>query len=87
MTRENLISRERHQTSPTYSHVAKVFLESEVQRKGNKQPKKCEFSAKSCVFSEATDSEHKTIQILQRKGQSKISTDLSSLGQEPTFKM
>ena len=34
-------------------------------------------------FSAATDSEHKIIQILQRKGQNKIWTELSSLGQEP----
>ena len=38
------------------------------------------------VFSVATDSEHKIIQILHRKGQNKIWTELSSLGQEPTFK-
>ena len=38
-------------------------------------------------FSAATDSEHKIIQILNRKGQNKIWTELSSLGQEPTFKI
>ena len=38
------------------------------------------------VFSAATDSEHKIIQILHRKGQKKMWTELSSLGQEPTFK-
>ena len=37
-------------------------------------------------FSAATDSEHKIIQILHRKRQNKIWTELSSLGQEPTFK-
>ena len=37
------------------------------------------------VFLPATDSEHKIIQILHRKGQNKILTELSSLGQEPTF--
>ena len=37
MTREKLISSELHQKSPTYGHVAKLFLESEFQRKGNKQ--------------------------------------------------
>ena len=37
------------------------------------------------VFLPATDSEHKIIQILHRKGQNKIWTELSSLGQEPTF--
>ena len=34
-------------------------------------------------FSAATDLEHKIIQILHRKGQNKIWTELSSLGQEP----
>ena len=38
------------------------------------------------IFSAATDSEHKIIQILHRKGQNKIWTELTSLGQEPTFK-
>ena len=38
------------------------------------------------VFLAGTDSEHKIIQILHRKGQNKIWTELSSLGQEPTFK-
>ena len=38
------------------------------------------------VFLAATDSEHKIIQILHRKGQNKIWTELSSLGQEPAFK-
>ena len=40
MTRENLISREWQQKSPTYGHVTKLFLESEFQHKGNKQMKK-----------------------------------------------
>ena len=34
----------------TYRHVAKLFLESEFQRKGNKQTKKRKLSAKSCGF-------------------------------------
>ena len=46
MTREKLISRESHQKLPTYRHVADLFLESEFQRKGNKQIKKRKFSAK-----------------------------------------
>ena len=37
------------------------------------------------VFSTSTDSEHKIIQILHRKAQNKIWTELLSLGQEPTF--
>ena len=37
------------------------------------------------VFSAATDSENVIIQILHGKGQIKKWTELSSLGQEPTF--
>ena len=43
MTKENLISKERHQKSPIYGHVTKLFLESEFQHKENKQMKKREF--------------------------------------------
>ena len=43
MTRENFISRELHQKSPTYGHGIKLFLESEFQHIGNKQMKKNEF--------------------------------------------
>ena len=86
MTREKLIFRERHQKSPTYGHVTKLFLESEFQHKGNKQMKNANSKQNLAVFLVATDSEHKTIQILQRKGQTKIWTKLSLLGQEPTFK-
>ena len=50
MTREKLISSELHEKSPTYGHMAKLFLESEFQCKGNKQTKKRKFSAKSCGF-------------------------------------
>ena len=42
---EKLISREWQQKSPIYGHVAKLFLESEFQHKGNKQTEKREFSA------------------------------------------
>ena len=38
-------------------------------------------------FSAATDTEHKITQILHRKGQNKIWTELSSLVQEPAFKL
>ena len=47
LTTEKLISREWHQKSPTYGHVAKLFLELEFQHKGNQQTKKREFWAKS----------------------------------------
>ena len=40
------------------------------------------------VFTVATYSKHKNIQILHRKkDKNKIWTDLSSLGQEPTFNL
>ena len=68
MTTEKIISTEWHQKSPTYGHVTKLFLESEFQHKGNKQTKKREFSAKSCVFfPAATDSENIIIQTLHGK--------------------
>ena len=87
MTRENLISTEWHQRSPTYGHVTKLFLESEFQHKGNKQTKKNANSQPNLAFSSAaTDSDHRIIQILHKKGQNNIWTELSSLGQEPTFK-
>ena len=50
MTIEKLISRELHQKSPTYGHVAKLFLESEFQAKEINKRKKHTFSAKSCSF-------------------------------------
>ena len=50
MTAEKSISREWHQKSPTYGHVAELFLELECQHKGNKQMKKRDFPAKSCGF-------------------------------------
>ena len=50
MTREKLISSELHQKSPTYGHMAKLFLESEFQCKRNKLTKKRKCSAKSCGF-------------------------------------
>ena len=50
MTTEKIIYRELNQKSSTYGHVTKLLLELEFQHKGNKQTKKCEFSAKSCSF-------------------------------------
>ena len=88
MTRENLISTEWHQRSPTNGHVKKLFLESEFQHKGNKQATKNVNSQQNIAFSSAaTDSDHRISQILHKKGQNNIWTELSSLGQEPTFKI
>ena len=87
MTRENLISRELYQKSPTYGHVTKLFLESEFQHKANKQMENVNSKQDIAVFSAATDSEHKIIQILHRKYKNKMWTELSSLGQEHTFKL
>ena len=86
MTREKSISRELHQKSPTYGHVAKLFLESEFQHKGNKQMKKCKFSAKSCGFLGSNRFRNNNYLNTTRKRTKKIWKKLLSLGQEPTFK-
>ena len=67
--------------------MAKLFLESEFQHKGNKQTKKANSQQNLAFFSAETDSGNIIIQILHGKGQIKIWTELSSLEQEPTFKM
>ena len=72
--------------SPTYGYVTKLFLESEFQYQGNKQTKKREFWAKSCNFLAETDSENKIIYNYTEKDKN-VWTKLSSLGQEPTFKL
>ena len=61
MTREKIFFK-RMTSDVTYLWVCdKTILESEFQHKGNKQTKKIEFSAKSCVFLAGTDSENKII--------------------------
>ena len=72
MTSEKIISRERYQKSPTHENVAKLFLESKFQRKGNKQTIKRKFSANLVVFSAATHSETIIIQILHGIGKKKF---------------
>ena len=47
--------------------------------------KKANSQQNLAVFSAATDSENIIIQILHGKGQIKIWTEMSLLGQEPTF--
>ena len=86
MTREKVIFRECHQNSPTYGHVTKVFLELEFQHKGNKQKKKGEFSAKSCIFLGRNRFREQNYLNAKQKRTKKYWTDLSLLGQEPTFK-
>ena len=54
--------------------MTKLFLELEFQHKGNKQTKNANSQQKIAVFSAATDSENKIIQMLHRKGQ-KIKLD------------
>ena len=57
-----------------YGRVAKLFLESEFKRKGNKETKKQKNTNSQqnlAVFLAATDSEIIIIQILHRKGQIK----------------
>ena len=84
MTREKIISRERHQKSPTYERVNKLFLESEFQHKGNKQTKTTRILSKIARFSRQ--------QLIQKIKIFKNYTDtdkkwieLSSLGQEYTL--
>ena len=79
--------------SATYGHVTKLFLGSEFQHKGNKQMKKSEFSAKSCIFLGKIKKKRQIQKInlfkyyTHRRGQKKKWKKLSSLGQEPTFKI
>ena len=57
MTRETLISRERHQKSPIYGHVTELFFRIAIPtQRTETNEKKCEFWA---VISAVTDSEHK----------------------------
>ena len=87
MTREDLITKERHQKSSTYGHVKKLFLESEFQHKGNNQMKKNVNSKQILQFSQLQQIQNiKFLQILHRKGQNKIWCQFSLLGQEPAFK-
>ena len=47
--------------SPTNWHVARLFLESEVQHRGNKQMKNANSQPDLAVFLARTDSEYKII--------------------------
>ena len=84
MTRENLISGERHQKSPTYGHVTKlpVYLESEFQHKGNKQMQKNPANSQQnlTVFSAATDSEHNMSVLITQGGESHGFNDVGCFG-------
>ena len=71
MTTEKIISRECHQKSPIYGHVAELFLESEFQHKGNKQTKNAHSQQNLAVSSTATDLENIIIQIPHENGQIK----------------
>ena len=51
--------------------MAKLFLETESQHKGNKQTKNANSQQNHAIFSAATDSENVIIQILHEKGQIK----------------
>ena len=59
-----------------------------MKKKKKKEKKNKNINSKRnlAFFSAVTVSEHKIVQILHRKGQNKMWTQLSSLGQEPTFK-
>ena len=85
---KKIFFREWHQMSPTYWHVAKLFLESEFQHRGNKEMKKCKFSARSCGFL-GKNRFWKTnyLNTTQKRTEKFFWTKLSSLAQEPTFKL
>ena len=69
MTREKL-NFERMTSDVT--HPTKLFLESEFQHKGNKQTKKCEFSADPCGFLDRKGSETKIIKYYTEEDKNKI---------------
>ena len=66
--------------------MGKLFLESEFQHKGNKQTKKREFSAKSCGFLGSNRFRKYNYSNTTQERTNKKWIELSSLGQEPTFK-
>ena len=79
--------RKWHQNSPTYGHVTKLFLELEFQHKGNKQTKKGLLATNSCSFLGRNGfRKYKLFKCNTEKDKNKNWTDLSLLGQEPTFK-
>ena len=87
MTREKIFFRERHQNSSTYGHVTKLFLELEFHHKGNKQTKTGLIVSKLLRFSrQEWIQKIKLFKCYTEKGKNKNWTDLSLLGQEPTFK-
>ena len=84
MTRENIFF-ENDIRCHLLMGMSKLFLEMEFQHNGNKQMKKCEFSAKSCGFLGRNRFREKNYLNTTQKRTKNIWTKLSSLGQEPTF--
>ena len=67
--------------------MTKLFLELEFQHKGNKQTKKGLLATNSCGFLGRNGfRKYKLFKCNTEKDKNKNWTDLSSLGQEPTFK-
>ena len=71
ITTEKIISSEWHQKSPTYGYVAKLFLESDIQHKGNKQTKNASSQQNLAVFWAATDSDIYIYSNTTQKGTNK----------------
>ena len=70
-----------------YGHVTKLFLELELQHKGNKQMKKGLIVSKLLWFSRQERIQKiKLFRCYTEKDKNENWTDLSLLGQEPTFK-
>ena len=87
MTREKKIFYVRHQNSPTYEHVTKLFLELEFQHKGNTQTKTELIVSKLLrVSRQEWIQKIKLFKCYTGNGKNKNCTDLSLIGQKPTFK-
>ena len=74
--------------SPSYGYVTKLVLEPEFQHKGNKQMNKTQILSKILWFSwQEQIQKIKIFKYYTEKDKKNILTKLSSLGQEPTFKI
>ena len=83
MTREMLLFIGSHQKSLTYGHVTKI--ESEFQRKGNKQTKKMQILSK--ILGLSRQEQIQKILLFKYTEKDKEKLELSSLGQESTFEL
>ena len=87
MPLEKLIFREPHQKSPTYRHVTKLLLESEFQHEDTKEINKRKPQILNKILYFSRQQQIKKIKLFKHYiVKDKKWTELSSLGQEPTFK-